>query len=355
MNKNLKELLSQKQSIWYDDLSKELLETGKLSTLLNSGVRGLTSNPSIFEKAITSSELYNSNIQEIKDPSPQTILDQLMINDVANAADLMLEIYQESNALDGYASLEVSPTLADKTEETISAAKDYWQRLNRPNIMIKVPATPAGIPAIEELIAAGININVTLIFSTIAYQEVIKAYQNGLARRLANGESIDKIHSVASFFISRVDAWVENNSTDPKLTGKVGIANGLKAYDLYKQEFSSKKFEELKRSGANIQRILWASTSTKNKSFDPLLYAASLPLEDTVATHPPALIEMISNLEESISNHQEEISYNNVFLDFDQIGLSQEKMFQELLEEGVDKFTDAYNRLLDAIREKKSA
>ncbi len=354
MNKNIKLLNDAGQSIWYDNLSKDILSNGTLASLIQEGLSGLTSNPAIFEQSIAKTTTYLAEISELKKQGKNAIdiCDRLMLNDVANAADLLLPTYQATSGKDGYASLEVSPLLANNILETIVAAKLFWKELNRPNIMIKIPATPAGISAIQDLIAFGININVTLIFSPIVYKNVINSYLAGLKTRLEQGKDISRIHSVASFFISRADTWFENQLPNKpelgQLVGKVGIANGLKAYEVFAENFSSNEFLKLQESGANIQKILWASTGVKNKSLDSLLYVKELPYNNSVATHPPALIEAILKAE-NFSLVTSEIKFEDVFQTLSDHNLSLEKMYQDLLKEGVDKFADSFNQLLQVI------
>ncbi len=354
MNKNIELLNKAGQSIWYDNLSKDILVNGTLASLIAEGLSGLTSNPAIFEQSIAKTNTYLSEISELKKKGlpASEICDQLMISDVASAADLLLPTYQASGGLDGYASLEVSPLLADNTLETILAAKNFWKKLNRPNIMIKVPATPAGISAIEDLIAFGININVTLIFSPQIYKNVINAYLGGLEKRLEQGLDISKVHSVASFFISRVDTWFENQlakiPTLNNLVGQVGIANGLKAYQVFTENFSTDQYLDLQTKGANVQKILWASTGVKNKTLNPLLYVQELPTNISVATHPPALIDTILKADQ-FKLTPATFDFEDVFEQLANASISTDQMYRELLLEGVDKFKDSFNQLIQAI------
>ena len=267
MNNHLKALLELGQSIWYDDLSRGVLNSGELKSLIDDGVRGLTSNPSIFKNAIADSADYDTELAELsaKGLDTESLCETLMMGDVGTAADLLKPIYDESNGTDGYASIEVSPFLAANTEATLEAARRLWTTLNRPNIMIKVPATPAGIPAIKTLISEGINVNVTLIFSLKVYKDVVEAYISGLEARLANRDSLDKVASVASFFVSRVDAICEK--TFAKLVeegkaeqgslstfiGKIGVDNSKLAYEHYEAEFLSDRFKKLLEAGAQVQ------------------------------------------------------------------------------------------------------
>lgn len=361
INNNIKTLNNLGQSIWYDNLSLDVLESGQLTELINKGVSGLTSNPSIFKKAIADSSTYDVKAAALakEGKSAEEVIDLLMLDDVARAADLLLPVYENSNKKDGYASIEVSPLLANDTEKTIESAKSFWKQLARPNIMIKVPATPAGIPVIEELISEGINVNVTLIFSTASYEDVISAYFSGLEKRAANGEDISSIASVASFFISRSDVWVDQKSVGKEGTDKflckAGLAGGFDAYKVFQSSLESKRFKDLEEKGANIQRILWASTSVKNAGLDPLLYAVSLPYNNSVATHPPALLDLIVG--DCVIKEEENTTYESaeVFSAMESAGLSTEEMLSDLLEQGVDVFEQAYIQLVDAVKEKLSS
>ncbi|MFN7036485.1 MAG: transaldolase, partial [Bellilinea sp.] len=265
------------QSLWYDNIQRSLLENGKLAQLIEQGlIRGVTSNPTIFHNAIARSNDYDAALKPMawSGWSSEQIFTQLAIEDIQAAADLFRALYEETNAADGYVSLEVNPLLANDTDGTIAEAQRLWSLVNRPNLMIKIPATPAGIPAIRKTIAAGINVNVTLIFSLVRYAEVMDAYLSGLEDRLAQGLPIDRIASVASFFVSRVDTKVDHRLNEiiqkeesnarlaQTLLGKAAIANARLAYSLYLQKFAEERFVALRQKGARTQRPLWASTST---------------------------------------------------------------------------------------------
>ncbi|MCL4146824.1 UNVERIFIED_CONTAM: hypothetical protein GTU68_001706 [Idotea baltica] len=365
INNQIKTINEAGQSIWYDNLSRDVLRSGKLKELIEQGVSGLTSNPSIFEQAISGSSEYDSDFNELKDKNLNTeeLCEELMINDVAKAADLLIDTYNKTNGDDGYASLEVSPFLADDTEGTVEAAKRLWSKLNRPNIMIKIPATEAGIPAIEEVLTLGINVNVTLIFSVKSYLDVVKAYLNALENRIKNNQPIDKIASVASFFVSRVDAisekklseLVDNGKIDSEkfnqFLGKVGIANSRLAYAEFEKNFSN-SFDQLKSKKAKVQRPLWASTSTKNPDFNELLYVESLAGADTVNTLPPKTLEALINSDSIKGNLKEDfekaptlISELNELIPF-------EELLIQLQEAGVNSFAESYKNLLVSIEEK---
>lgn len=278
-------------SIWLDMLSRELLQTGQFERYVHDQfVSGATSNPTIFAKAITGSDLYDDQIcelvaQEIRDP--QELFFALALDDVRAAADLLRATFDETGGNDGFVSFECTPDLADDTDATVKQALELWQRLARPNVMIKVPATAAGVTAIEELTARGVNINVTLLFALERYEQVIDAYQSGLERRLQAGEPLDQIASVASFFISRVDTKADAQLlSDSPLRGQVAIANPHRAYGRYRDRFSDARWRALKEAGARPQRPLWASTGTKDSAFSDVLYVERLIAPDVVNTMP---------------------------------------------------------------------
>ena len=270
------------QSIWLDYIRRDLIESGELAQLIDQGViRGVTSNPTIFENAISSSDLYTSDLRSMAQAgwTAEQIFDQLAVSDIRGAADAFLPLYERTNGADGFVSIEVNPKLADKTQPTLDEARRLWSVVNRPNVMIKIPATEAGIPAIEESIYEGINVNVTLIFSLDRYAEVMDAYLRGLERRASEGGSLDHIASVASFFVSRVDIAVDglleeiisaegpNADRASALLGKAAIANVKLAYAQFEAIFGSDRFLNLEAKGARAQRPLWASTSTKNPAY----------------------------------------------------------------------------------------
>ena len=299
MTNPLAQLPKAGQSVWYDQTDRRLIATGKLQRMIDEDdLRGMTSNPTIFEKAIGGSEDYDAQLRGLasQGKSRDAIYDELVIEDIGNAADIFLPVYEKTNGEDGYVSLEVSPLLAQHTRETVDEAKRLFTRLGRKNVMIKIPATPEGIPAIEQAIAAGININVTLIFSNEVYAQVIEAYLRGLERRASQGLPIGHIASVASFFVSRIDAaadkMIEAKAKDDPgvepLLGRIAIANAKMAYQLFKQVFTSERFLKLRDRGARVQRPLWASTGTKNPKYSDVLYVESLIGPDTVNTLPPA-------------------------------------------------------------------
>ncbi len=359
------------QSLWYDNIQRSLLENGKLTQLIEQGlIRGVTSNPSIFHNAIARSNDYDAALKPMawSGWSAEQIFTQLAIEDIQAAADLFRSLYEESNAADGYVSLEVNPLLANDTSGTVAEAKRLWSLVNRPNLMIKIPATPEGIPAIRQSIAEGINVNVTLIFSLTRYAQVIDAYLSGLEDRLANGLPIDRIASVASFFVSRVDTKVdqllndiiqkeENNAPlAQSLLGKAAIANARLAYALFLEKFSEQRFISLQEKGARTQRPLWASTSTKNPAYRDVIYVEELIGPDTVNTVPPQTLEAFTDHGEAqIKLGADVQAEQKVIQQLEQLGISMEQVTYELEIEGVKAFADAFTALQQAIEQRRQA
>ena len=303
-NSPIAELQALGQSVWLDNISRGMLNKGELKQLIDDdGLQGVTSNPTIFEKAIGHSPDYDDEIKAAvaKGDDADAIYQTLTIADIQRALDLFRPLYDRTDGEHGFVSLEVSPYLAHKTDETIKEAKTLWDKLNRPNAMIKIPGTPEGVPAIEKTLTSGTNVNVTLLFSVDAYKKVAHAYIRALKARDDAGQPIDRIASVASFFISRIDVEVDKrieaklkDQTDPKkkeqlqsLLGKIAVANGKAAYQAYEEIFGSPEFLALKAKGAKVQRVLWASVGTKNPSYSDTLYIDELAGPDTVSTMPP--------------------------------------------------------------------
>src|SRR5580704_8911519 len=305
----LKDLLGYGQSMWLDYIRRDLLTGGKLKSMIEEdGLRGMTSNPSIFEKAIADSHLYDDMLQSLASRRDLTVTaryEQIAIRDIQDAADTLRPVYQSSNFRDGYVSLEVSPLLALKTEETIEEARRLWKAVNRENVMIKIPGTAEGLPAIQQAIGEGINVNVTLLFAQEVYEKVAEAHIAGLEDLAKRGGNLKKIGGVASFFISRIDSLVDSmieeklkTTTDlqqqallKSLLGKVAIANGKLTYQRYQRIFSGPRWQALAAQGAQTQRVLWASTSTKNPAYRDVMYVEELIGPDTVNTMPPATID----------------------------------------------------------------
>lgn len=358
------------QSIWLDYIRKSFIESGELKKLIdNDDLRGVTSNPAIFEEAIAHSDDYNDIINELAktDLSTEEIFLKLAIADVQAAADLFKGVYEKTDGLDGYVSLEVSPGLANDTEGSITEARSSWKTLDRKNVMIKIPGTKEGLPAIKELISEGININVTLLFSLDRYRAVAESYIEGLEARLAKGEPIDNVASVASFFLSRVDTNVDpmlekiaaedaSKATVAKqLLGKVAIASARVAYHIYKEVFGSERFKALAAKGAKPQRLLWASTSVKNKAYDELMYLEALIGPETVDTVPKETLALYrekghpaSRLEDGL----EEAQYVLYQLE-DVIGFKLSDITKQLEEEGIQKFVKPFGSLMDVLAQKR--
>jgi transaldolase len=331
-------------------------------------IRGVTSNPAIFMNAITKSRDYDESLLPLAASSltAEEIFFKLAIEDIQAATDLFLPLYQESRGGDGYVSLEVSPYLADDAVKTLAQARQLWQRVNRPNLMVKIPATKAGIPAIADAIEAGINVNVTLIFSLQRYAEVMDAYLTGLERRVKTGLPVDSIASVASFFVSRVDTNVDQilhtmifaggqQAQDAKaLLGKAAIANARLAYVDFKRTFSGVRFQKLKAQGARVQRPLWASTSTKNPDYRDVVYVEELIGPDTVDTIPPqTLVAFLNHGEVRLSLEEDLEGARRTLADLEALGISMVTVTGELEEQGVKAFSEAFTMLLQAIEQRR--
>lgn len=362
----LQELANIGQAIWLDYIRRSFTKSGKLSKLIEMGLRGVTSNPSIFEKAIAGSQDYDEKIQQLVQAgrSAQEIYEALAIQDIQEAADLLRSVYEKTDGADGYVSLEVSPTLAYNGQATFEEAQRLWNAVNRPNLMIKIPATQAGLPAITQSIAHGINVNVTLIFALDRYQAVMDAYLQGLEQRLASGQPLDGIASVASFFVSRVDSKVDDMlqqlmlgesaaATDAVLLGKAANANAKLAYQLFLQVFSSPRFERLHNSGANLQRPLWASTSTKNPAYSDILYVQELIGKHTVNTLPQNTLDAFIHHGQARLTIEDGLDEaRDVIASLEAMGISMQQVTMELEQEGVQAFADAYQALLRSIEKK---
>jgi transaldolase/glucose-6-phosphate isomerase len=348
------------QSLWYDNIQRRLLENGELQAMIERGeIRGVTSNPTIFNNAIAKTSDYDSALTPLAWAGwdAEKIFWQLAIEDIRAACDAFAPLYEETNGGDGYVSLEVSPYIAHDTEATVAQAEQLWARVKRPNLMVKIPATREGIPAIRRAIAAGVNINVTLIFSLTRYAEVMDAYLSGLEDRAAAGRPIDHIASVASFFVSRVDSKI-----DPKLPegsplrGKAAIANAKLAYDLYQQTFAGARWEKLKVKGARVQRPLWASTSTKNPAYPDTIYVDNLIGPETVNTVPPQTLEAFKDhgvAEVTLVRGLDEA--RDAIAQLEALGISMDVVTQELEDEGVKAFADAFTQLLATIDQRRKA
>jgi transaldolase len=358
------------QSIWYDNIERKLLNDGTLAGMVERGeIRGITSNPSIFNKAISQSDDYDQEIKSLinGDIQSEEVYEKLAIRDIQMAADLFAELYEESGRADGFVSLEVSPYLAHDTAKTIQEAVKIWNAVARTNLMVKIPATLEGLPAITEVISQGINVNVTLIFSLDRYHSVRNAYLEGLDKRSAAGEDISRVASVASFFISRIDSKVDQrlesllDSSTPEirekiqgLFGKTAVSSGKLAFADYEKTFSEdQRYLSLIEKGAKRQRALWASTSTKNPAYPDVIYVEELIGPDTVNTVPPDTLKKFFDhgiVARTIDQNLED-SYQ-VFRDLELVGLDMGDVTQELEDEGVKAFADAYTSLLESLENK---
>ena len=345
-------------SIWLDTLSRELLESGAFAAMIaDCAVTGATSNPTIFAKAITGSDRYDDQLRAavalgITDPGE--LFFELALDDVRSAADLLRPAYDASDGRDGFVSFECTPELADDTEATVEQAAELWGRLARPNVMIKVPATAAGIPAIEELTARGVNVNITLLFSIARYEQVIDAYLAGLERRAAAGEPVDAIASVASFFVSRVDAKADALlPAGSDLRGRVAVANAHQAYGRYRDRFADERWRPLGDAGAHPQRPLWASTGTKDPTYPDVLYVEELIAPDVVNTMPEATLRAFADHGNvSRAPNVDLTAARDTLHRAQDAGIDLNAITAELEREGVRSFCDSYRNLLDCIETK---
>jgi transaldolase len=367
----LRALTEHGQSVWLDFISRELVTTDQLRNLIATRcVTGMTSNPTIFQKAIAEGDHYDEQLRELVKAgvtSPDDLFVELSVADIRNAADTLAGIHERTGGGDGFVSLEVAPDLADDTEGTIAAARDLWGRVDRPNLMIKVPATPAGIPAIERLIAEGLNINVTLIFALSAYETVAEAYIRGLEQRAARGQTLHN-RSVASFFVSRVDTAVDklldeklaekpDDAELRSLLGTAAIANAKLAYEAFEKIFRGERFATLRDAGAAVQRPLWASTSSKNPAYRDVVYAEELIGPDTVDTMPLATIEAFADhgVVRGDTVREDYAGAHRVIERLRAVGIEIDTVTQQLLVAGVKQFADSYDELIRGIAEKVDA
>jgi transaldolase / glucose-6-phosphate isomerase len=364
----LKELLDYGQSVWLDYIRRDLLTSGELQRLIEEeGLRGMTSNPTIFEKAISGSADYTDLLQSLRsrtDLDAKARYEILAIRDIQDAADQLRPVYESSKRRDGYVSLEVSPHLAHDTQGTLLEARTLWKAVARENVMIKVPGTAEGIPAFQQLISEGININVTLLFAQEVYVRVAEAYIAGLEQFAAGGGDVSRIASVASFFISRIDSLVDSilaarlttakdaseQETLKSLQGRVAIANGKQTYEKYQAIFGTDRWKALAAKGGQTQRVLWASTSTKNPAYRDILYAEELIGPDTVDTMPPATIEAFRDHGRvRLTLTQDLKSAHKTMETLAQAGISMKEVTDKLTDDGVRLFAEAFDKLLEAV------
>jgi len=350
------------QSPWVDFVERDFIESGRLDELIAKGIRGLTSNPTIFAKAVAGGEYDDLISRRLEQGATNDqIYEEIALRDVGDAADHLRRVYDEANGQDGFASIEVEPGLAHDTAATVERARQLWRSLARPNPMIKIPATEEGLPAITAAISEGINVNVTLTFSIEMYERVARAYVEGLRRRHERGEDISRIASVASFFVSRVDSNVDKRLDaidDPRakdLRGKAAIANARLAYEAFERIFGGDEFADLRAAGANVQRCLWASTSTKDPSYRDVIYVEELIGPNTVDTMPLETIEAFiehGRLEPTLKGRYDEA--RQVFASLSDLGIEMDEVTDELLREGVEKFAASFDELIETIDSKRA-
>lgn len=353
------------QAIWLDYILRSFTQSGKLSDLISKGLKGVTSNPSIFEKAIVGSKDYASVLEDPANATkkPGEVFEQIAIQDIREAADAFRELYDSTKAVHGYVSLEVEPSLAKNEAKTASEAKRLWAAAQRPNVMIKIPGTPEGLRGIEDSTAAGININITLLFSVDAYEAAARAYIRGLKTYAQTHDDLSRVASVASFFLSRIDTMVDKKLDEKAksasgvekdklegLRGRAAVANAKIAYERFEKIFSGPEWEALAAKGARKQRVLWASTSTKNPAYNDLMYVEPLIGPDTVNTVPPATLDAF------MDHGRVEVTIKDGLADahktiqaLEAAGISMKQVTDDLLVDGVKQFSDAFNKLIDAV------
>ena len=356
------------QSVWYDDITRSLVRDGGLKRLQEErDVVGVTTNPSIFEKAIGASDEYDEDLRRLSQAgaSPVDIFMDLALDDVSRALDVLAQTYESTDHLDGRVSMEVLASLAHDAEGTEKMVRDIWKRVNKPNLMVKIPATDAGIPAIEKMLYEGHSINITLIFGLDYYRRVMEAYVNAIERRVAEGKPVEDIGSVASFFVSRVDTKVDKMLDDlvaagklsandaGGLKGRAAVANARLAYEAYLDVFHSDRFRELQKQGARVQRPLWASTGTKNPAYSDVLYIDELVGPETVTTVPAKTLDAYADHGKPADRIQQGIEDARALMSqLQEVGIDMQQVTDELIEEGVKTFADAFDKLLDTIKAK---
>ena len=374
MNKNpLFEIGKYGQSIWFDTLSRELAASGGLQKLIDDyAVVGVTSNPTIFQKAISGSQDYDQDIRHLaeKGQTSAQIFEKLETDDVRMACDVLAPVYERTEGVDGRVSIEVSPQLAFKTQETMQDARRLWKTVDRPNLMVKIPGTHEGIPAIEQMLYEGLSINITLLFAVSMYEKVMEAYLKAMERRATDGKPLDGIHSVASFFVSRVDTMVDKElqarlsaTSSPAeqarlkgLLGKAANANAKQAYQAFLRVFNGPRWEALKSKGANLQRPLWASTSTKNPAYSDTMYVSELIGQHTVNTMPEETMLAFADHGEvrGLTVEEDLQGVRQALKELGEVGIDMEDITgRRLVDEGVQKFADSYKVLLDELRKKR--
>ena len=366
------QLLDCGQSCWMDNLTRGMIRSGELERRMEKqGLRGVTSNPNIFNKAISGSPDYDDQIQQLaaRNLDMKTMYEELAITDVQDACDHLRPIYDSSEGVDGFVSLEVSPWLAHDSEGTMKETRHLSQRVNRPNLFIKIPGSPAGVPAIEQMLYEGININITLLFSVPSYEAVAEAYLRALERRIADDKAVNQISSVASFFLSRIDVLVDQllfhrigtnqsrlSERAKSLVGTVAIANAKLAYRSFKEIFSGDRWKALENKGARVQRPLWASTSTKNPDYSDVMYVEPLIGPDTVNTMPEETLDAFADHGRVVENSIERdlAAAHQTLADLEKVGIDFDCVTWQLLNEGVQKFIDPFQNLMATLQDKKA-
>jgi transaldolase len=349
------------QSPWYDNLTRALATGGLDALVRDHGIRGVTSNPTIFEKAMGVGHDYDEQLRAVMGggASTEDAYWELVLDDIANAADRLRPLYDELDGADGFVSVEVSPNLAHDTAATIAQAREFWDRLARPNVMIKIPATPEGVPAIADTLAAGINVNVTLIFSLLRYREVIEAFFDGMERRVAQNQPVHNVASVASFFVSRVDTETDRRLPDGHpLRGKAAVANAKLAYQMFLEEFAGPRWEAIAAAGSRKQRPLWASTSTKNPAYSPGLYGETLIGRETINTLAQASVDVLAAGEidlrpDTVLDNVDD-ARDVLHVQLPAAGVDIDDVTTTLEREGVDAFAKSFNDALATLEKKAS-
>jgi transaldolase/glucose-6-phosphate isomerase len=369
---NIERITQLGQSVWFDNISRGMLRRGELAALVQQGLRGVTSNPTIFDKAISGSKDYDDQIKDVLDRSPDLlaaqIIEALMIRDIQDAADVLRPVYDRTHGGDGYVSIEVSPGLARDTEGTIEEVRRLWNTVQRKNVMVKIPATREGLPAIQQMLSEGININITLLFAVGRYRDVTRAYLSALEKRVKEGKPVDHVASVASVFVSRIDTLVDQElqkkidagaaGTDRlrSLLGKVAVANARMTYQAFKEAFSGTRWEALKAKGAALQRPLWGSTGTKNPAYSDLLYVDTLIGPHTVNTVPPKTWEAILDHGQPRLTIEEDLDRARATLrDLQEAGIDLTHVTDKLEQDGVAAFKKSFDDLCRSLEQKKAA
>jgi transaldolase len=367
MRNRLEQIAALGQAIWLDFISRELLQTGQLRELVDEGVTGVTSNPTILQKAVAGGSDYDAQIRALAREGKTTpeIYEALALTDIAEAADQLRPVYNETHGRDGFVSIEVNPALAHDTEGTVAEARRLFNTLHRPNVMIKVPATEAGLPAVTTLISEGINVNVTLIFAISMYERVMQAYLDGLRRFAESGQPLSLVSSVASFFVSRLDTLVDKQLNEriangeeqlEALLGKAAVANAKIAYGEYKAVFEGQPFREFQASGARVQRPLWASTSTKNPAYPDCKYVDPMIGPNTVNTVPPKTLEAIRDHGVVAQSIEQEVDESLAVMgQLQEAGIDYDAVTDQLLTDGVRLFAESFEQLLGDVEAKRAA